>query len=515
MYREVLKCVAEITDYPYSIEKWEAKETVKTSKEMIKQIGELEFEYLNGHKKLRQKFITQFIKDLKAEESGEQVEERKLSELECMTLMFVVIENELNIDKEESYLELYEDICESAGCKYALMRMDNKSDMTELILYYVLKTHQGFDIWAGLSKDWRERKETAYALNFEMDNLTTKNFKEVCERIKAGLDETGMETKNSLDIITENMNGIIADPTRLGKTKLKEVFNQEVILHVCDTGKRRQWYLYRLLSLVVIGQIEKFCRDIQIWQTDASMKEQLKKELKECWLTDIGLGKTNEMGRPLSKIAEYLDDYKGISPEKWDEYLMSRRLNYTKVIHVFNELLDGSETFEDTTKDYFMDIAAESETEEKPEIAEELEVIEEKGEAFAPFEARAVRHGMDAKEKPYEIRRMEVIFKEMLTGEREVSREFLLLVVLGIKALGVANIQLSYINENLLFNCRFGMELLDTSFDEYFIEAFESMEEMRSLKGRVNRLRMASWDFEDHCLEEGYAVFHDILFSKC
>ena len=501
MYREVLKCVAEITDYPYSIEKWEAKETVKTSKEMIKQIGELEFEYLNGHKKLRQKFITQFIKDLKAEESGEQVEERKLSELECMTLMFVVIENELNIDKEESYLELYEDICESAGCKYALMRMDNKSDMTELILYYVLKTHQGFDIWAGLSKDWKERKETAYALNFEMDNLTTKNFKEVCERIKAGLDETGMETKNSLDIITENMNGIIADPTRLGKTKLEEVFNQEVILHVCDTGKRRQWYLYRLLSLVVIGQIEKFCRDIQIWQTDASMKEQLKKELKECWLTDIGLGKTNEMGRPLSKIAEYIDEYKEVSSEKWKEYLMSRRLNYTKVIHVFNELFDGGLVF----NDYVIDGL------EEDEIKEDLE----KGEAFAPFEARAVRHGMDAEEKPYELRRMEVIFKEILTGEREVSREFLLLVVLGIKALGVANIQLLYINENLLFNCRFGTELLDTPFDEYFIEVFESMEEMCSLKERVNRLRMASWDFEDSCLEEGYAVFHDILFAKC
>lgn len=501
MYREVLKCVAEITDYSYSIEKWEAKETVKTSKEMIKQIGELEFEYLNGHKKLRQKFITQFIKDLKAEESGEQVEERKLSELECMTLMFVVIENELNIDKEESYLELYEDICESAGCKYALMRMDNKSDMTELILYYVLKTHQGFDIWAGLSKDWKERKETAYALNFEMDNLTTKNFKEVCERIKAGLDETGMETKNSLDIITENMNGIIADPTRLGKTKLEEVFNQEVILHVCDTGKRRQWYLYRLLSLVVIGQIEKFCRDIQIWQTEASMKEQLKKELKECWLTDIGLGKTNEMGRPLSKIAEYIDEYKEVSSEKWKEYLMSRRLNYTKVIHVFNELFDGGLVF----NDYVIDGL------EEDEIKEDLE----KGEAFAPFEARAVRHGMDAEEKPYELRRMEVIFKEILTGEREVSREFLLLVVLGIKALGVANIQLPYINENLLFNCRFGTELLDTPFDEYFIEVFESMEEMCSLKERVNRLRMASWDFEDSCLEEGYAVFHDILFAKC
>ena len=501
MYREVLKCVAEITDYPYSIEKWEAKETVKTSKEMIKQIGELEFEYLNGHKKLRQKFITQFIKDLKAEESGEQVEERKLSELECMTLMFVVIENELNIDKDESYLELYEDICESAGCKYALMRMDNKSDMTELILYYVLKTHQGFDVWAGLSKDWKDRKETAYALNFEMDNLTTKNFKEVCERIKAGLDETGMETKNSLDIITENMNGIIADPTRLGKTKLEEVFNQDVILHVCDTGKRRQWYLYRLLSLVVIGQIEKFCRDIQIWQTDASMKEQLKKELKECWLTDIGLGKTNEMGRPLSKIAEYIDEYKEISPEKWEEYLMSRRLNYTKVIHVFNELFDGGLVFNDYVIDGLED----------DEIKEDLE----KGEAFAPFEARAVRHGMDAKEKPYEIRRMEVIFKEMLTGEREVSREFLLLVVLGIKALGVTNIQLPYINENLLFNCRFGTELLDTPFDEYFIEVFESIEEMCSLKERVNRLRMASWDFEDSCLEEGYAVFHDILFAKC
>lgn len=501
MYREVLKCVAEITDYPYSIEKWEAKETVKTSKEMIKQIGELEFEYLNGHKKLRQKFITQFIKDLKAEESGEQVEERKLSELECMTLMFVVIENELNIDKDESYLELYEDICESAGCKYALMRMDNKSDMTELILYYVLKTHQGFDVWAGLSKDWKDRKETAYALNFEMDNLTTKNFKEVCERIKAGLDETGMETKNSLDIITENMNGIIADPTRLGKTKLEEVFNQDVILHVCDTGKRRQWYLYRLLSLVVIGQIEKFCRDIQIWQTDASMKEQLKKELKECWLTDIGLGKTNEMGRPLSKIAEYIDEYKEISPEKWKEYLMSRRLNYTKVIHVFNELFDGGLVFNDYVIDGLED----------DEIKEDLE----KGEAFAPFEARAVRHGMDAKEKPYEIRRMEVIFKEMLTGEREVSREFLLLVVLGIKALGVTNIQLPYINENLLFNCRFGTELLDTPFDEYFIEVFESIEEMCSLKERVNRLRMASWDFEDSCLEEGYAVFHDILFAKC
>ena len=57
---------------------------------------------------------------------------------------------------------------------------------------------------------------------------------------------------------------------------------------------------------------------------------------------------------------------------------MSRRLNYTKVIHVFNELLDGSQTFEDNTKDYFMDIVEESETEEKPEIAEELEVIEEK-----------------------------------------------------------------------------------------------------------------------------------------
>ena len=501
MYREVLKCVAEITDYPYSIEKWEAKETVKTSKEMIKQIGELEFEYLNGHKKLRQKFITQFIKDLKAEESGEQVEERKLSELECMTLMFVVIENELNIDKEESYLELYEDICESAGCKYALMRMDNKSDMTELILYYVLKTHQGFDIWAGLSKDWKERKETAYALNFEMDNLTTKNFKEVCERIKAGLDETGMETKNSLDIITENMNGIIADPTRLGKTKLEEVFNQEVILHVCDTGKRRQWYLYRLLSLVVIGQIEKFCRDIQIWQTDASMREQLKKELKECWLTDIGLGKTNEMGRPLSKIAEYIEEYKGISPEKWEEYLMSRRLNYTKVIHVFNELFDGGLVFNDYVIDGLED--------------DEIKEDSEKGEAFAPFEARAVRHGMDAEEKPYELRRMEVIFKEILTGEREVSREFLLLVVLGIKALGVANIQLPYINENLLFNCRFGTELLDTPFDEYFIEVFESIEEMCSLKERVNRLRMASWDFEDSCLEEGYAVFHDILFAKC
>ena len=32
-----------------------------------------------------------------------------------------------------------------------------------------------------------------------------------------------------------------------------------------------------------------------------------------------------------------------------------------------------------------MDIAEESETEEKPEIAEELEVIEEKGEAFCPI----------------------------------------------------------------------------------------------------------------------------------
>ena len=52
-----------------------------------------------------------------------------------------------------------------------------------------------------------------------MDNLTTKNFKEVCERIKAGLDETGMETKNSLDIITENMNGIIADPTKTWKNE--------------------------------------------------------------------------------------------------------------------------------------------------------------------------------------------------------------------------------------------------------------------------------------------------------
>lgn len=70
-----------------------------------------------------------------------------------------------------------------------------------------------------------------------------------------------------------------------------------------------------------------------------------------------------------------------------------------------------------------------------------------------------------------------MIFKEILTGEREVSREFLLLVVLGIKALGVANIQLPYINENLLFNCRFGTELLDTPFDEYFIEVFESIEE--------------------------------------
>ena len=501
MYREVLKCVAEITDYPYSIEKWEAKETVKTSKEMIKQIGELEFEYLNGHKKLRQKFITQFIKDLKAEESGEQVEERKLSELECMTLMFVVIENELNIDKEESYLELYEDICESAGCKYALMRMDNKSDMTELILYYVLKTHQGFDVWAGLSKDWKDRKETEYALNFEMDNLTTKNFKEVCERIKAGLDETGMETKNSLDIITENMNGIIADPTRLGKMKLEEVFNQDVILHVCDTGKRRQWYLYRLLSLVVIGQIEKFCRDIQIWQTDASMKEQLKKELKECWLTDIGLGKTNEMGRPLSKIAEYIDEYKEVSPEKWEEYLMSRRLNYTKVIHVFNELFDGGLVFNDYVIDGLED----------DEIKEDLE----KGEAFAPFEARAVRHGMDAKEKPYEIRRIEVIFKEMMAGEREISKEFLLLVALGIKALGERDFELSYINENLLYNCRFGLNLLDTPFDDFFIETFEKMENEYSTKEKIKQLRTSIWEFEEECLKEGYAVFHNILFAKC
>ena len=36
-------------------------------------------------------------------------------------------------------------------------------------------------------------------------------------------------------------------------------------------------------------------------------------------------------------------------------------------------MLDGSQTFEDNTKDYFMDIVEESETEEKPEIAEELE----------------------------------------------------------------------------------------------------------------------------------------------
>ena len=64
MYRDVLMFVAEISDYLYSIEKWLANETVNTSKEMIKQIGDLEFEYLNGHKKLRQKFITQFIKDL-------------------------------------------------------------------------------------------------------------------------------------------------------------------------------------------------------------------------------------------------------------------------------------------------------------------------------------------------------------------------------------------------------------------------------------------------------------------
>lgn len=507
MYKEVLECIAEITEYPYKKEEWESKETIQSSKEMIKQMGELKLEYLNNHKKLHQKFITQFIKDLKAEEAGEKIEERKMSELECITLLFVIIENKLNIDEEESYLELYEDICESAGCKDALMRMDNKSDMEELILYYILKTHQGFDIWSGLLRDWRSRKELPFALNFKMDNLTSESFKEVCEKIKEGLDESGTKTKRSLDIITENMNGIVEDETRLGKTKLEEVFNQEVLSYVCDARKRRQWYLYRLLSFVVEGQIESFCRDFEAWKTDSSMKEQLKTEIKEFWLTDIGLGIDEKMGRPLSKIAEYIDEYKNVSVAEWKEFFTSRRLNYTKVIHVLNELFDGSWVFEENTEAY--DDTNDEENKKKAEILEK-----ERGEAFAPFEARAARHGMEAEEKPYEIRRMEVIFKEMLTGEREISREFLLLVVLCIKALGVVDIQLSYINENLLFNSRFGTDLLDTPFDEYFIEAFENMEKICSTKGRIDWLKMISWDFEEKCLEERYAAFHDILFSK-
>lgn len=489
--------------------------------------------------------------------------EKRISMVECLYVFFFLTDEKLYVGE---YLELYKNLMRAADLSY---EPETYAYVKDAVLYYVLKTNQGIDIWFPLMNNWYDNweKSERYAadlkLSYEMD-VKKLSFSRMQEVVKEGLNERTAEqaTKDSLSKIDIFMQQLIQEENRKGKTEFDEVFPEEIIRSIQNTEVRRQWYFFRLLSLEIKRQIENvgICKkncDLDGYSTVS--KRKMSEAIRECWL-EKGTG---ESGYPFkeswSMIAKTPTILKKCDRKSLKKALEKSRVKIQTIAREFNDYLDinreddlDQEIYGDFTEQLRLirrdlkkveeeilflreEERSEKETledrrkklkEEEEELQERLKEkknFSEKARAFAKKEIRLEMHGVDVDE----INSKEPVFpdggklfRKLMTEDKKVSRELLLLTVLFIKAKGV-KIGMNYVQNNVLYNSRFSREFKNTVFEQYFSSTFQKLEYKGSQEERKQTLKKATWEMEEqylfeYCSEKGknIAVLHEILLGK-
>lgn len=440
----------------------------------------------------------------------------------CIFTYFLITETRLfqdNIEECISCAKLYKDIMMSAGYTY---EQDVYPYMEDYIRAYVLRTNQGLDIYQGLLADWdkysdliKEDLDNDLILPYIDENrqLTFEQWQDI---IDSGLEQADNEkrTRNSMILMQRKMEDFICDESKRGKKEIRLVFSSDIIHSVRNTEKRRTWYMFRMLSVIIEHQIDMVVESLEDYRADQlGANEAVKAAIDACWLEKGKEEGIDNVYATWSQIGQNLNIVEEVPIEKIEKALRMSRINIAKMGSDYDYYFDGVYTDFD----------------EK----EEKRKKRNKGYAFATYKMRRGLYDETDEDVAIQERTAERGLKGILSGRGGVSREMLLLTVLISLASGV-KIAKNYVTNHVLFNSRFS-RVYDkySAFDNYFCETFDALYDTfdsASNSFAIEILKKRSGLLEEEYIyepmytldsleekkkdETGIAIFHDILFGK-
>lgn len=487
---------------------------------------------------------------------------------DCIGLYFLL--QECNLIKMDNKVEFYKQI---AGIYKVNYDFTNFTEMKDVVLYLVL-------VWDKKLKDFIQflnegnelLKESEGDLNFPFaKDRRSLSFDEFEKIVKEGLsgdeESTVRETRKSVKNTRTYMSKLMKNEKKaVPYDSLKEWFNDHDTIKqtICNTEKRRIWYVYNIISKIIEKQIKDIKRDYKnnrnkesnsqfvelrkrLWLKKTNYQEGFPvyftkswsevdlKSLKECDLISAKKDEFNsylkmlrnpdkaeecaKIGRKLKEKYqnENLDD--SIGKKAW----LEQRIKFLEnPVVEFEEV--SPELLEQYLKASIINIPSiRAAFEEYFDNWERYRTVQLNRESI--FDKAIYRKSFHRTEYVEIARagkgqgRREFVW-DILTGKVRVTKELLLLFILLAKLYDVESIDKIYIKEHILENSRFNPVLEGkTCFERYYLQVLNQFEEINNLTNinkfdeRVKVLKRASWEMEEEYLNrfESVAPFREIV----
>lgn len=428
---------------------------------------------------------------------------KEIKKEQCIFLTFLIMimqENELKKEKDSSndykrkYVSILNDFYRANGMEILVL-----SSMDNAILYFSLATQQSWKNWIDMQAEWSEYRGNDDEWHRKHTEWRSLRYSEFKERVRKGLSESTMQTQNTYQEADKIIAEIIDTYNNEKKggnevRKVSEVFPVNIQKVMENAEWRRTWYLYRMICMVIDHQVETIIRNTKIAKASHHKldEERLRIAIDRCWL------RTN--------YAEIQNKILSVTDEEMEAllrvYFDNRILTAENIVHVFNESLGGSgEVVFVQAKYRFMHHFSEliEEYLNDPKKRLHRAVIHE---YFKSDEE--LKEAWDGELTGNE--RNAYLLCKVMSGEIVTSKEFLLLVALIVKKQGCREMNLDYVCNHILKNCRFDIELDEENvFDNFFENTFFN----------INKLCENAQKLEREILEIGRgAVFYNIIRGK-
>lgn len=431
---------------------------------------------------------------------------KEIKKEQCIFLTFLIMIMRKNeMEKENSNSDNYKR--EYVGILNEFYRANGMeilvpSCMDDAILYFSLATQQPWKNWIDMQVEWSEHRGNDDEWHRKHTEWRSLRYSEFKERVRKGLSESTMKTQNTYLEADKTIAEIIDAYNKKKEyekgenevRRVSEVFPVNIQKVMENAEWRRTWYLYRMICMVIDCQIETIIQNAKTAKASHYKldEERLRGAIDRCWL------RTNysEIQNKISSVTD--EEMEALLRAYFDDRIITAE----NIVHVFNESLGGSgEVVFVQAKYRFMRHCSElieeylNDPKRRLHRAVILEYFKSDEELKEAWDGELAGNERNA-----------YLLCKVMSGETITSKEFLLLVALIVKKQGCREINLDYVYNHILKNCRFDEELdEDREFNKFFKNTFFN----------INKLCENAQKLEREMLEIGRgAVFYNVIRGK-
>ena len=494
-----------------------AYEMIRYAKEKL---GDQQFSkyYFNGIMKGLRLLDQKYKNAVKCPEQDlelkQKLQSNPTSRNQCIFFAFLLSECKIALSfcYGNPYLSILNSLFRAAGLEVLV-----NSSIDDTILYLCLATGQKWKTWVDLQAMWNADKDLfKNGSNEEWRNLSYGEFQ---KRVDAGLEsvdnllmmkrtqETFLRADRKIKEIADEYEG-----REIKVHSITELIPEDVQKTLEDSEKRRLWYVYRMLSMVINHQIEQCVILLRRFHEEtssaakASKEKEFRQALSRCWLKSgykHGGGSATAVlnGRKAEELTE-----EGLRRDLAKYYIKAEHIS-----RVFDASLGGCDRnvfVKAKCRYYYHFYSASGNAMMKMTYFRSVA----RADRILKYMAGELDKGKlseaelkDANSIVGQKRTARPLI-QFLSGKVKISKEMLLLVALFAKHQGAEAITRAYVTDHILQNCRFDMDLEDHNiFNHFFFQAFNDIEHLQDYALELE---------EEYLRQCKGAIFYDMIQGR-